>query len=624
MKSLKLFSISVLSAALLSACASGKGSFELDNVSQGPVANNGGNGVAQPSYQDDNSNPRRDTAEKVEEINQPALGYMTDVPRRNTFPKPTTGTAEANAHLKITPDKVKTMNVGLDKIEKYFTDKLAEHSKHDDSYDIDYSHNKKNEAHKRDWQYVRSGYVLGNRRIDFANRRKENGVITTQDLFPGGWAGYVFYQGINPARELPTQKATYKGYWDFVSDAKKERTDLADGFTRDNNPANALPGSGIGATSMDEEVNRKYAKADKVGHSAEFEVDFASKKVSGSLKSNGYIVDENKDPKVTERYKVDAKIEGNRFRGSATAVDKRHDIFGQDSKNLEGGFFGDKAEELAGKFLADDHSLFAVFGAKRDNNNVATETLFDAEKIDASSLKKSTMDTFGNVTYLVVDGKVLSLLPADKTKFADMEFNHTMEREHQGKKYSVTVCCNNLDYVKFGSYGEKHEENGVTRVKNGQFFLQGERTHEAAMEGMKGTAHYRGTWEANIVSKSDTAWSTSASNSKHGSRALFDFNFDNKTFTGKLIGHNGVEENPAFNLSGNIEKNGFKGTAKTADAGFNIDPQGKNTMVNFVDAEVKGGFFGANAAEIGGTIHSAVDGKDKIGGVFGGKRQIVK
>lgn len=38
-----------------------------------------------------------------------------------------------------------------------------------------------------------------------------------------GAHGYVYYLGIEPAKAIPTQKATYKGYWDFTTDARKGR-----------------------------------------------------------------------------------------------------------------------------------------------------------------------------------------------------------------------------------------------------------------------------------------------------------------------------------------------------------------------------------------------------------------
>ncbi|MCG7657225.1 transferrin-binding protein-like solute binding protein [Wielerella bovis] len=616
MSSLKLLGISVFSAVLFSACASGKGSFDLDDVNHNATV-----GMVKPTYQDDTSNPRRDTVEQIKEINQPSLGYAVEVPRRNTAPKPTMGTIEDNAQVAITADKVKPINVALNQVSQYFTAELEKHNKHDDSYDIDYSHNNANLAHKRDLTYVRLGYVLGNRRMEFTNRQGL-GSSLTQDIFPGGWAGYVFYQGSSPAVSLPTQTVTYKGYWDFVSDADKNRNILADDFTQDNNPANALPGNAIGATSMDEAVNRRHT-GKGIGHSAEFTADFANKKLSGSLNSNGYIANADDAQTVNKRYNITADIKGNRFKGSATAENKSHSIFGKDSENLEGGFFGPNAEELAGKFLTDNNSLFAVFSGKRDNNLPADQlqTLFDAEKIDSGSLKKNTLDTFGNAAYLVLDGRQFPLLPEGKTKFADMKFIETVEREHQGKQYSVTVCCNNLDYVKFGSYGEKQTTGGITQIVNGALFLQGERTPLAAMP--TGQAHYRGTWQANFLSKNNRVGSVEAGDAAHASRSRFDFDFGSKTFTGKLIDTNGSEDKPAFTLSGSIDKNGFTGRAKTDVSGFNIDKGGSGVFVH-LDAEVKGAFFGPNGAEIGGTLHSAEDGKDKVGGVFGGKRQVVK
>ncbi|WP_233125882.1 transferrin-binding protein-like solute binding protein [Histophilus somni] len=165
---------------------------------------------------------------------------------------------------------------------------------------------------------MRFGYVVGENKFKF-NRQKK------KPEFQAGFTGYVFYQGHKPATTMPTQIVKYEGHW---------------------------------------ELNRKE-KNKPMGLTATFNADFGSKKLTGSLTSNGEA--HVSVQKIKERYKIDADIKGNRFVGSATANEKTHTIFGEGAKNrLEGGFFGPKAEELAGKFLTDDNSLFVVFGAKRE------------------------------------------------------------------------------------------------------------------------------------------------------------------------------------------------------------------------------------------------------------------
>lgn len=609
MKSIHYTALALSVALLMTGCATNKGSFELDTAK--PPQNTGNQHTGNqstPTYADDASGTRRtETADNSE----PALGYAIEIPRRNTAPNPATGTADENATVSLSDDKVVAINHKLSDLPKVFADKIEADSKFVDDNGISYSHDGKLKSTVRELDFVRSGYVIGEKRIEFV---RKNGKM---DIFPAGQYGYVFYQGVNPAKNLPTSTATYKGTWDFVSDAKKSRTTMADGFSNDiMNYGNA--GNATGATTLDTFTNHGKGNSKPVGLTSEFTVDFASKKLTGKLTQNGWVVDDNAKQDITDRYTIDADVKGNRFVGKATATDSSHEIFGKNSDKVEGGFFGDNAEELAGKFMADEGSLFAVFAGKRGDVGDTLETKFDANTIATKDLSLATMDTFGNVAYLVIDGKRLPLLPQGVTGFDKMDFNHTAKIAHNGKDYQVTVCCNNLDYVKFGSYASVNGD----KLEDGQLFIIGERTPTSAIP-TTGTAHYRGTWEGFIHSKDGKVWNTSASNSESGSRSRFDFNFGDKSFTGKLIANNGLEDSPTFTLAGVISGNGFTGTAKTKAGGFNIDggSTAGGTLVN-IEATVNGGFYGTDASEIGGTI-SGGNG-DKVGGVFGGKRQVKK
>lgn len=491
---------------------------------------------------------------------------------------------------------------------------------------VSYSHD------QQDFKYVRFGYVVGESKFKF-NREKR------KLEFQPGFTGYVFYQGHKPTTILPTHIVEYKGHWEFVSNADKDRKDLPEDFTTSN--FSSTPGVSSGATSLDLELNRKETKK-PMGLTATFNADFSSKKLTGTLTSNGEA--HVSDQKIKERYKINADIKGNRFVGSATAKEHEHTIFGKDAQNrLEGGFFGPKAEELAGKFLTDDNSLFVVFGAKRESKgDEKLETRFDAVKIstDNNKLEKETMDTFGNAAYLVLDGRHFPLLPQNATganNSSNQEFITTIDgsklsktNHDKHKNYKVTVCCSNLDYVKFGSYGEHNNSSSGSAgalssptLKNGYLFLTGERTSLAEMEKQSGNAKYLGTWQANFLSKDNKAGSVDAGdprNNNANSRAEFDFNFKEKTFSGSLTAKNGIS--PVFKIEdGNIEGNGFSGTAKTPDGGFSLDNKGEDggTRVN-IEAELKGAFYGPKAEEIGGTITSNGTG-DKVGGVFGARRQ---
>lgn len=603
----------IISALLLSACASGKGGFELDNVNslntQGASQNSAPatpTTPKTPTYQDEQNTRRTLDADTQE----PALGYAVEVPRR-VFAMRDTPPEELTVN--ITPDKVKPTNHQLEDLPKVFSETLEEHPKYvEDS--LSYSHDGKSKDTTRDLQFVRSGYVIAEKGIEF----DRTGGVFRQN--PAGQYGHVFYQGVNPATALPTTNATYQGTWDFVSNAISTRRDLPEGFTNDLMNYGAK-GNTVGATSLDADVNRGRDNDKPVGLKSTFEVNFADKKLTGKLTQNHGATNENAEQTITDRYNVEATLKGNRFVGTANATNKEHTIFGKDGA-LEGGFFGSKAEELGGKFLAEDGSLFGVFAGKRGEvSEDKLESKFDAFAIDSTTLEKSNMDTFGQVSHLVIGGKRVSLLPEGVTSFADMAFNHSSQTEHDGKKLSVSVCCNNLDYLKFGSYSTVNEDGTVTTLSDGKMYLVGERTAVSQVP-TSGTAHYRGTWEGYIDSKDGRRWATSSSNLSTGTRSRFDVDFGLKNITGKLIGDNGLDDNPILTLNGTIAGNGFSGTAKTATDGFNLDPNSTGaSAIAHINANFSGGFYGVNASELGGIVHHDKAGEDKIGVVFGGKRQ---
>ncbi|MCW0501429.1 transferrin-binding protein-like solute binding protein, partial [Neisseria meningitidis] len=109
---------------------------------------------------------------------------------------------------------------------------------------------------------------------------------------------------------------------------------------------------------------------------------------------------------------------------------------------------------------------------------------------------------------------------------------------------------------------------------------------------------YRGSWYGHIASS--TSWSGNASNATSGNRAEFTVNFDTKKITGKLTAENRQEA--TFTIDGKIEGNGFEGTAKTAELGFDLD-QSNTTgtpKAYITNAKVQGGFYGPKAEELGG------------------------
>ncbi|WP_018651023.1 transferrin-binding protein-like solute binding protein [Actinobacillus capsulatus] len=559
-----LFSLSLT----LSACSGG--SFETKDVK---VDNDPK--PAPKVWKDETSQPRQ-TPKQVEGIMQPALGYEMAIPRRNVSPFDKDGNRipdgkHAEEEVALSADNVKAIAGDPKQIP------------HQDEMPSDYYASLKDKANN--FEFVHAGYVY-----DPASRliERNNGKITT---FRQGANGYVYYQGVNPATELPVGKtATYQGTWAYVTDAKRGREGRELGF--DDSRATDRYGA---VSSM----------ADVESQQSEFQADFANKKLTGTLKETLRVTEVQKN-KEKVRYTLEADIVGNRFRGSAKAAQPDDSIFGSSSSLLEGGFYGVQAQELGGKFLANDNSLFAVFSGKQ-SNVVPTETVFDAKIINQQSPKSTpqNLTTFGDVTTLLVDNQKIPLYPNEKG----------FVMKTTSGQIQANICCHNLDNVRFGT---------LYQNRNMQYFLQGERTPTANIP-QAGQAYYQGTWDAYISGKSE--WSTSASNAETGSKAQFNVDFANKTIEGKLIGEDRLF--PTFTINGKLEKNGFVGEAKTGTKGFSLDPQNTHdTQIVHIKSEVKGGFYGDKAQELGGAfsgIHSGYENINKeinFGVVFGAKRQV--
>lgn len=497
-----------------------------------------------------------------------------------------------------------------------------------------HSNDKTTEATTRDLKYVDYGYYLVNDG-DYLNVRTDE-----PKLWNLGPVGGVFYNGSTTAKELPTQDAVkYKGHWDFMTDVAKQRNRFSE--------VKESPQAGwyYGASSKDE-YNRLLTQKDSApaghsgeyGHSSEFTVDFSKKSLTGGLFSN--LQDRHKgEVTKTKRYDINARIHGNRFRGSATAHDKKEESkskhpFTSDAKDrLEGGFYGPKGEELAGKFLTDDNKLFGVFGAKQEGKVEKTEAILDAyalgafNKNDANTFTpftKKQLDNFGNAKKLVLGSTVIDLVPTgaakdvneftkEKPKSATNEAGETLM---VNDKVSVKTYGygKNFEYLKFGelSVGDSHS-----------VFLQGERTATTGDKAVPttGTAKYLGNWVGYITGKD-----SSKSFNEAQDVADFDIDFKNKTVKGKLTTQG--RQDPVFSITGNISGNGWTGKASTtkADAGgYKIDSSSTGKSIVIKDAEVTGGFYGPNATEMGGSFVHKNNGDDgKVSVVFGTKKQEVK
>ncbi len=339
--------------------------------------------------------------------------------------------------------------------------------------------------------------------------------------------------------------------------------------------------------------------------------------------------------------------------------------FVSDSSSLSGGFFGPQGEELGFRFLSHDNKVAVVGSAKTKDKNangntaaagtagaagMSSEdtkltTVLDAVELTPDGKKVKNLDNFSDATRLVVDGIMIPLLPtesgngqADKGKNGKTAFiyettytpgsdkedtqtgmamngdqavsNTAGNTNGKTKTYEVKACCSNLNYLKYGMLTRKNSESAMQAGKNSNrtadrtaqgaqsMFLQGERTDEKEIPKEQQDIVYRGSWYGHIAN--GTSWSGNASDKEGGNRAEFTVNFGDKKITGTLTANDRTQ--PTFTITANIKDNGFEGTAKTADLGFDLD-QSNTTgtpKAYITDAKVQGGFYGPNAEELGG------------------------
>lgn len=315
--------------------------------------------------------------------------------------------------------------------------------------------------------------------------------------------------------------------------------------------------------------------------------------------------------------------------------------------------------------------------AGTSSENSKLTTVLDAVELTLNDKKIKNLDNFSNAAQLVVDGIMIPLLPetsesgsnqADKGKNGETEFtrkfDHTPKSDEKDtqagtaangnqaasntagdangktKTYAVEVCCSNLNYLKYGlltrktagNTGEGGNGSPTAAAQTAQgaqsMFLQGERTDEKEIPNDQNIV-YRGSWYGHIAGS--TSWSGNASNATSGNRAEFTVNFDTKKINGKLTAENRQEA--TFTIEGTIQDNGFEGTAKTADLGFDLD-QSNTTgtpKAYITNAKVQGGFYGPKAEELGGWFAYPGDkqtknatnasGNSSATVVFGAKRQ---
>lgn len=405
------------------------------------------------------TSPPAEPSVETTPVNRPAVGAAMRLPRRNTAFHREDGTVipdskQAEEQLSFKEGDVLFLYGSK---ENKLQQLKSEIHKRDPDVEIRTS---ENENKKYDYKFVDAGYVYvkGKDEIKWTSDHKQ----FSNRL---GYDGFVYYSGERPSQSLPSAgMVEYSGNWQYMTDAKRHRAGKAVGI--DNLGYITFYGNDVGATS--------YAAKDvdeREKHPAKYTVDFDKKTLTGQLIKNQYVQKKNdstepKKPLII--YNIIADLNGNRFTGSAKVNtelktkhgDKEHLFFHADAdQRLEGGFFGDNGEELAGRFISNDNSVFGVFAGKQKTETAnASDTnpalpsgkhtkILDSLKIsvDEAADEKarpfaiSPMPDFGHPDKLLVEGHEIPLVSQEKTiELAD------------GRKMTVRACCDFLTYVKLG------------------------------------------------------------------------------------------------------------------------------------------------------------------------------
>ncbi|WP_199900210.1 transferrin-binding protein-like solute binding protein [Neisseria weaveri] len=541
MQQLKTLSLCSLTA-MLTACAGG--SFDTLNVNPEPPP------LPEPPKVEKVPEPRQNPEEQAA-LKQPAAGFVMKGLRRNRAKHDQNGNplldasgnpTEAEIYIPLNPNDVEAVNdadLTIPKLKEMQNDPNNRGAHH-------VYHTGKQQEGK--YQYIRFGHVTADypEVIEETVRDKEGDLkwYTQRE----GWNVHTFYHGTSAAASLPVDNnVNYRGEWYFMSDVKKGKGKEPGSNPHLGNGFNSLKGNGDIASATgqaNETTDKKYT--------SDFTVNFSDKSMTGGLHYESRIESKRK------LYDIEAQLNGNRFTGKAlskvnddsSTLDKA--FFAADSNLLEGGFYGPEAQELAGKFLANDNSLFVVFGAKRDSDNPnqpkKTNALLDAfyitvpKRVDVeyeedeeeinetdtaandalteedfteeeekepevrqhlTETERKPLANFGYAMKLRFGNKVFDL---EKAELDEMLKNANAEigADTTGKTHSITlpensegkprefvqVCCSNLSYLRFGQF--------VLQEKAGQdpvhaLYLQGERTPVSDLP-QSGKATYLGSW----------------------------------------------------------------------------------------------------------------------------------
>lgn len=578
---------------LLSAC-SGGGSFDVDNVSN-PSS-------SKPHYQDDTSSSR--TKSKLENLSIPSLGGGMKLVAQNILDKTKPSLLNEDGYMIFS---------SLSKIEDDFKKENKSQEPTIGSINEPNATNPNENDHGQKYVYSGLYYIESWSLKDYSNKK-----------WYSGFYGYAYYFGNQTATTLPVNgEATYKGTWNFITATRYNK----------NYP---LFKSGSGAYSrrsaISEDIDNLENNPKKNGDTgliSEFSVNFGTKKLTGELYYNERETNVNKSQDRKHKlYDLEADVHSNRFRGKVkptTQKDSEEHPFTSEG-TLEGGFYGPNAEELGGKFLADDKRVFGVFSAKEDpeNKKLSKETLIDGKLTTFSTKKTDTtanaktdvktnaitdeknfttenISSFGEADYLLIDNQPIPLLPENTDDFISSKHHKVGD-----KTYKVEACCKNLSYVKFGMYYEDKDENNKNETEQYHQFLLGHRTASSKIPTM-GNVKYLGSWFG-YLSDGETSYSATGNKQQEKNAvAEFDVDFGKKTLKGQL--KHADTKNTVFNIEANFNDSGnaFKGTARANDVAIDSQNTQATSKVSFTTT-VNGAFYGPHATELGG--YFTYNGKD--------------
>ena len=487
MRKLNYFSIALL-PLMLAACG---GNFGVQPVAK-PTPTAQTPSDSKPSKPEDiPTPPPAKPSIETTPVNRPAIGAAMRLPRRNIASYKQDGTEipdkhQAEEYLPLKEEDI----LFLDGTPQEQADKLKK--KINERYpDVKVITSQKEEE-KYQYQFVRAGYVFT--KAEGKENEKEKTSDGKEFVNRFSYDGFVYYSGEHPSQSLPSAGTVqYSGNWQYMTDAKRHRTGKAVssmdlGYT-------TYYGNEIGAASYE-----ARDADDREKHPAEYTVDFDKKTLTGQLIKNQYVQNKN-NPNEPRKpliiYNITADLNGNRFTGSARVnpdlakshANKEHLFFHTNAdQRLEGGFFGDKGEELAGRFISNDNSVFGVFAGKQKTNASGANPAMPSEKhtkildslkisVDEASDKNarpfaiSPMPDLGHPDKLLVEGREIPLVNQEQTiDLAD------------GRKMTVRACCDFLTYVKLGRMqterpaskpkvedkGEDEEDTGVGNDEEGE------------------------------------------------------------------------------------------------------------------------------------------------------------